>query len=152
MSTSASALFQSDTLVLSLRQINAKRKGKVVLIWGGSSSLGACGIQLVIGAGYDVATTASSRNLKYCKSLGAKYVFDHTKDTVVQDIIAALKGEEFGGVYCAIINAEVIKHCGQIASELGGHKFVATVLSPAMPLQEGLPSDMKTNNGKLTKS
>jgi NADPH:quinone reductase-like Zn-dependent oxidoreductase len=151
LSTTASALFQSDTLGLSLPEINIKPTSKVVLIWGGSSSLGACGIQLVIGAGYDVATTASSHNLEYCKSLGAKYVFDHTKATVVQDIVSALKGEEFGGAYCAIIDAEVIKQCGQIASELGGHKFVATVLPSAMPLQDGLPSDVKTSNGKLKK-
>ena len=70
----------------------------------------------------------------------------------MQDIVNALKGMEFGGAYCAIINAEVIKQCGQIASELGGHKFVATVLPPTIPLQDGLPSDVKTSNGKLKNS
>ena len=149
ISTAASALFQADTLALPHPQVNAKPTGKVVLVWGGTSSVGACAIQLVIGAGFDVATTASSHNLDYCKTLGAKYVFDHAKDSVVEDITTALKGVEFGGAFCAILNPVVIKQCAQIASELGGHKFVSTVLPNTMPLQDGLPSDVKTCNGEM---
>jgi NADPH:quinone reductase-like Zn-dependent oxidoreductase len=152
MATAASALFQADTLALRLPQVNPKPTGKVVLIWGGSSSVGACGIQLVVGAGFDVATTASSHNLDYCKTIGAKYVFDHAKDSVVEDITTALKGVDFGGVFCAIINPDVIIKCAQIASELGGNKFVSTVLPTTMPLQDGLPSDVKTSNGEMKNS
>lgn len=149
ISTAASALFQADTLALPCPQINPKPTGKVVLVWGGSSSVGACAIQLVLGAGFDVALTASSHNLEYCKTLGAKYVFDHAKDGVVEDIMTALKGLDFGGAFCAILNPDAIKQCAQVASELGGHKFVSTVLPPAMPLQDGLPSDVKTCNGEM---
>lgn len=149
ISTAASALFQSDTLGLTVPQIDAKPTGKVVLVWGGSSSLGAVAIQLVVGAGFDVATTASSQNLEYCKTLGAKYVFDHAKDNVVEDIVGTLKGMDFGGAFCAIMIPEVIRQCGQIASGLGGHKFVSTVLPPAMPLQDGLPDGVQTCNGEF---
>ena len=149
ISTAASALFQTDTLALPHPQINPKPTGKVVLVWGGTSSVGACAIQLVLGAGFDVATTASSHNLEYCKTLGAKYVFDHAKDSVVEDITTALKGVDFGGAFCAILQPDVIKQCGQIASELGGNKFVSTVLPTTMPLQDGLPSDVKTSNGEM---
>jgi NADPH:quinone reductase-like Zn-dependent oxidoreductase len=152
ISTAASALFQTDTLALPHPQVNPKPTGKVVLVWGGSSSVGACAIQLVVGAGFDVATTASSHNLEYCKTLGAKYVFDHAKDNVVEDITSALKGVDFGGAFCAIINSDVIKQCAQIASELGGNKFVSTVRPTTMPLQDGLPSDVKTSNGEMTNS
>jgi NADPH:quinone reductase-like Zn-dependent oxidoreductase len=108
ISTAASALFQTGTLALPHPQVNPKPTGKVVLVWGGSSSVGACAIQLVVGAGFDVATTASSHNLEYCKTLGAKYVFDHAKDSVVEDITTALKGVDFGGAFCAIRDSDVI--------------------------------------------
>ena len=153
ISTAASALFQSDTLALPLPHINPKPTGKVVLVWGGSSSLGACAIQLVRGAGYDVATTASSHNLEYCKAIGAKYAFDHTRESVVEDIITALKDVDFGGVLAATFMApEVTQQCGQVASKLGGHKFVATVLAPAMPLPDDLPQDVKFSKGEMSLS
>jgi NADPH:quinone reductase-like Zn-dependent oxidoreductase len=152
ISTAASALFQTDTLALPHPQVNPKPTAKVVLVWGGTSSVGACAIQLVVGAGFDVATTASSHNLEYCKTLGAEYVFDHAKDSVVEDITTALKGVDFGGAFCAIMNPDVIKQCAQIAGELGGNKFVSTVYATTMPLQDGLPSDVKTSNGEMTNS
>jgi NADPH:quinone reductase-like Zn-dependent oxidoreductase len=98
ISTAASALFQKDAHVLPHPQPNAKPTGKIVLVWGGGSSVGSCAIQLVKSVGFEVATTASSRNHDYCTSLGAKYVFDHTKASVVDDIVMALKGKNFGGV------------------------------------------------------
>jgi len=152
ISTAASGLFQSDTLALPLPRIDAKPTGKVVLVWGGSSSMGSCAIQLVVGAGFDVATTAGSKNLEYCKSLGAKYAFDHTKEDVVEEITTALKGVDFAGVFCAIMVPDVIKQCAQIASKLGGNKFVSTVLASTMPLQDGLPEDVKTSNGEMVPS
>jgi NADPH:quinone reductase-like Zn-dependent oxidoreductase len=152
ISTAASAIFQQDNLALQLPQINPNPTGKVVLVWGGSSSLGSCAIQLIGAAGYDVAATASSHNLDYCKSLGAKYVFDHAKEGVVEDIITALKGVESAGAFCAIMVPDVIKQCGKVVSELGGSKFVSTVYAPFMPLQDGLPSDVKTSNGKIENS
>ena len=149
ISTAASALFQTDTLALPHPQINPQPTGKVVLVWGGTSSVGACAIQLVVGAGFDVTTTAGSHNLEYCKTLGAKYVFDHTKDSVVEDITIALKDMDFGGAFCAIISSDVIKQCAQVVSQLGGNKFVSTVLPTGVPLQDGLPSDVKTSNGEM---
>lgn len=147
VSTSASALFQADTLGLQLAFSQGSR-GKVVLIWGGATSLGACAIQLVIAAGYDVATTSSTRNFDSMKSLGAKYVFDHAKADVVEDIIAGLKHLDFGGVYCAVLVPEAIKQCAEIASKLDGKKFVSTVLAPDMPLADNLPSDVQYSKGE----
>jgi len=147
VSTSASALFQADTLGLQLPSGQGSR-GKIVLIWGGATSLGACAIQLVIAAGYDVATTSSSRNFDSMKSLGAKHVFDHAKTDVGKDIIAELKHLDFGGAYCAVLVPDAIKQCAEIASKLGGRKFVSTVLAPAMPFPDDLPSDVKYSKGE----
>ena len=148
ISTAASALFQTDTLALPPPQLDPVPTGKVVLVWGGSSSIGACAIQLVVAAGFDVATTASSHNLEHCKALGAKYVFDYNKESVATDITTALRGMDFGGAFCAIIDSNVIKQCARIVTVLEGKKFVSTVLASIIPLQEGLPDDVKTSNGK----
>lgn len=151
ISTAAVGLFQTDTLALPHPQINPKPTSKVVLVWGGSSSVGACAIQLIAGAGFEVATTASSHNLEYCKTLGARYVFDYTKDSVVEEIVTTLNGIEFGGVFCAIIDSAVVKSCAHIADKLGGNKFVSTVLVDTMPLPDDLPSDVKTSKGETNK-
>jgi hypothetical protein len=66
--------------------------------------------------------------------------------------MTALKGVDFGGALCAIRDSDVIKQWAQIASELGGNKFVSTVRPTTMPLQDGLPGDVKTSNGEMTNS
>lgn len=151
ISTAASALFQKDAHALPHPQPNAKPTGKFVLVWGGGPSVGSCAIKLVKGAGFGVATTASSRNHDYCTSLGAEYVFDHTKASVVDDIVSALKGRDFAGVFNAIIGEETMAKCAQIASRLDGNHFVSTVYPSVMPIPDVLPSDVKASNCKNLK-
>ncbi len=72
LSTAACALFQKDQLALQYPSSPAaKSTGKTVLIWGGSTSVGANAIQLSIAAGYEVITTCSPRNFDFVKRLGA---------------------------------------------------------------------------------
>ena len=150
ISTAATALFQKDAHALSHPQIDAKPTGEVVLVWGGGSSVGSCAIQLLKGAGFQVAATASGLNQDYCTGLGAKYVFDYAKDNVVDDIVEALKGKRFGGVFSAIIGEEVMAKCGQIASRLDGNRFVSTVYPPGMAIPDVIPSNVKTSVCKET--
>ncbi len=151
ISTAATALFQKDAHALPHPALNAKPTGKVVLVWGGGSCVGSCAIQLVKGAGFDVATTASSGNHDYCTSLGADYVFDHTNAGVVDEIVSALSGKDFGGVFSAIIGEEVMAKCGQVASRLDGNHFVSTVYPPGMPIPDVLPSNVKASTCKKQK-
>ncbi|KAI9720998.1 MAG: hypothetical protein M1835_004011, partial [Candelina submexicana] len=46
---------------------------------------------IAIGAGYEVFTTASSKNFDFVKRLGASQAFDHRTPTIFQDMVAALK-------------------------------------------------------------
>jgi NADPH:quinone reductase-like Zn-dependent oxidoreductase len=162
ITTAASALFDKDHLGLPLPQLEPKSQGKVILIWGGSSSVGALAIQMAVAAGFDVATTASAHNLEFLRSLGAKYVFDRKSSTVVEDITTSLNDTEFGGcLVAAAFNSETfgnmslespeILQCGEIAKKLGGNMFVQTVKAPppAMALTKGLPEGVKTGNGQL---
>ena len=102
ISTAAAGLFQDDYLGLPLPVHDPKPTGKTVLIWGGSSSVGSSAIQLAVAAGVDVVTTASKRNHNYVSQLGAKSAYDQTSDSLVDDIVSALKGKDLIGVYDAI--------------------------------------------------
>jgi NADPH:quinone reductase-like Zn-dependent oxidoreductase len=148
ISTAAAGLFQKDTMALPYPQLKPEPTGKVLLVWGGSSSVGTCAIQLAKAAGFDVATTASSRNHEYCKSLGAAYVFDYTKDSVVDDIVSTLKGKDFAGVFDAVSKPDSLTMNVQIITRLGGPKLLQTVRSPRMPSPEGIPSDITVGKGK----
>jgi len=147
--TAAMAMFAKDQLALEhYPQLETlKSNGQVVLIWGGSSSVGSCGIQLAKAAGYEVAVTCSAHNLEYCKDAGADYVFDHKKESVVQDIVSALEGKSFAGVFDTVFPADTIVKSADIAHQLGGRKHVATVMIGLGPqvVPEGLPEDVTTS-------
>lgn len=139
--TAATSLFQKGNLRLPFPQLKPERTGKVLVVWGGSSSVGSCAIQMARAAGCDVATTCSERNSNYCRELGAEWVFDHGKEGVVEEIVKALEGKELLGVFDAVFAQ--IKECGEIARRLKGVKKVATVLvgPPAMVVPEGTVPD-----------
>ena len=92
LSTASCGLFQQDYLGLELpRPGKVIPKGRAVLIWGGSTSVGTSAIQLAAASGYDVITTCSPKNYDYCRSLGAKHCFDYNSPTAGQEILAALQ-------------------------------------------------------------
>lgn len=102
--------------------------GKTVLIWGGSSSVGATAIQLAVASGLDVIATASSSNHAFIRSIGAREVFDYKSPSVIEDIVAILKYSELVGIYDAIGNiisstllAAITKHLAQTITAVGVH-------------------------------
>ncbi|CAD0042387.1 unnamed protein product [Aureobasidium pullulans] len=119
---------------------DAVSSGKVILIWGGSSSVGSTAIQLAVASGVQVITTASKHNHDYCSKLGAKAVIDYNSSSVADDIVAAIKntGAEFAGIYDSISLPETFKHCFEVLQKAGGSKNMATVLPPP----EDKPSDL----------
>lgn len=126
VSTAAFSLFEKTALGLELPPVDgrpAEQKGKVLVIWGGSSSVGCCGIMLAKAAGYDVAAVASGKNQEFCKSVGADFVFDYTKDSVVEDVVGALKGMECVGAVSETWNIE----------EDGMKRWLIDCLTSSMP-------------------
>jgi NADPH:quinone reductase-like Zn-dependent oxidoreductase len=101
ITTSSFSLFGKDFLHLEYPKLGARKKGKSLLVWGGSSAAGSNAIQMARGAGYDVIATCSQRNFDYVKSLGAVKVFDYNSPTVVQDVAAELDKGECAGIYMA---------------------------------------------------
>lgn len=101
ITTSSFSLFGKDFLHLDYPKLGAPKKGKSVLVWGGSSGAGSNAVQMATGAGYDVITTCSPSNFDYAKDLGAVKVFDYKSPTVVEDIVAELDNGVCAGIYMA---------------------------------------------------
>ena len=132
LSTAACGLFQKDHLALQYPSATPKLTGKTLLIWGGSTSVGSNAIQLAVAAGYEVITTASSRNFDYVKKLGASQVFDYKSKTVIKDVINAFEGKTIAGALA--IGKGSAEYCVDIISACTGNKFVSTA-SPSVSFE-----------------
>jgi len=131
LSTAAAGLYQKQLLGLPYPTTEPKSHGKIILVWGGSSSVGTAVIQLAVASGLEVVSTASKRNFALLKELGAKHVLDYHEGTIVDNIVSLLKGSDIVGGFDAISTAETMKASADIIHRLGGGKL-ATVL-PAGP-------------------
>jgi NADPH:quinone reductase-like Zn-dependent oxidoreductase len=118
LSTAAAGLYLPEYLGLPLPSTAPKSTGKTVLIWGGSSSVGATAIQLAIASGLEVVATASSPNHAFVKFLGASFVFDYKSISAVEQIVARLQHSELVGVYDAIGEEKSFTPLKAIAKQL----------------------------------
>lgn len=152
LSTAAWALFTKETMALDLPPVDgsAASNGKVVVVWGGSSVVGSCAIQMAHLAGYTVIVTSSELNFEHCRSLGAEHVFDYKSPSVVDDIVAACKatGKECAGAFVAYYNNDSTIACSRIVSQLSGSKIVGTVVPPQHPAPEGVAEGVKITSSE----
>jgi NADPH:quinone reductase-like Zn-dependent oxidoreductase len=128
LTTAACGLFQSDLLALALPSADTRPRDQWVLIMGGATSVGSNAIQLAVGAGYSVVTTASPKNHDYVTSLGAAHAFDYNSPTLARDISAALRGKDVVGAFA--IGAGSAEACLDILPHCEGRQFVANCSSP----------------------
>lgn len=158
LSTAAQGLFAIDYLALppppaslSAKQPGSSSNKKAILVWGGSSSVGAVAVQLARASGVTVLATASARNLGALRSeLGADHVFDYKSASVVDDIVAAVKdlrdtrGVEFAGVFDAISEPEIFKGAlGPIFDRLEAEKLISAKKLVMVLWPSGLPDDVQ---------
>lgn len=139
LATAATALFVGEYLGLQLPTEPAQPStGKVLVVWGGSTSVGSNAIQLGVAAGYEVFTTASPKNFDYVKKLGASQAFDYKDEQVVEKMIDASKDKELAGAIAIGMNS--LHPCATILSKSKGAKFVADVMNPSVttPIPEEL--------------
>lgn len=131
-STAACGLFHADFLNLQLPTEPAQKlTGKVLLVWGGASSVGCNAIQLAVAAGYEVIATASPKNFELVKKLGASQVFDYHETTVLSKLLEATKNKSIIGAYDTVGGAV----CGasiEFVQKSEGTKHVVTVI-PGFP-------------------
>ncbi|KAL8747011.1 MAG: hypothetical protein Q9190_001051 [Brigantiaea leucoxantha] len=139
LATAASGLFFKGQLELAYPSMSPERIGKVVVIWGGASSVGSNAIQLAVAAGYDVITTASPKNFDFVKKLGATSAFDyHDTQKAVEGIVEALQGKATVGALEAIGLDSAVDACANILLRSEGRRLVACSRSPPENLPEGI--------------
>lgn len=152
VSTAAQGLFAKDYFALPAPSASSTEpSGSCILVWGGSSSVGAAAIQLAKASGVTVLTTASARNLDALKSeLGADHVFDYSSASVVEDIVGTVKhlntsqGLEFVGIFDAISEPEIFKEAlGPIFDRLESEKLVSAKKLAMVLWPSDLPSDVQ---------
>ncbi|EMC93484.1 hypothetical protein BAUCODRAFT_125342 [Baudoinia panamericana UAMH 10762] len=143
LDTAAVGLYSTGGAGLGLPfpSLTPKPSNKVIVVWGGSSSVGALAIQLAVASGAKVVTTSSSHNFDFCKSCGASETVDYKSSSVVEDVVSAVEklGGEFAGCYDAIsLPDQSYKYTIPIIEKLGGG-VLAVVLGPP----ENPPSSVK---------
>ncbi|KIW69992.1 hypothetical protein PV04_02304 [Phialophora macrospora] len=151
VSTAAAGLYLKGTLGLRYPALGSgsgsgsgsatkMKKSEVLLLWGGSSSVGSSVIQLAVASGYDVVTTASPANYAYAKSLGASLVLDYHNPDIVPILVALLKerGAAVAGAYDAIGADATVRQCAAVLHALGGGTVASVVSAP-----DDLPKGVK---------
>lgn len=149
VSTAAAALFQPRHLGMPLPGAAPSPTREVVLVWGGSTSVGSQAIQLAVAAGYDVISTASPRNFDHVRQLGAASVFDYRSPTVEADVRAALAGRRFAGAVA--IGQTGAPACVRIVGRSAGNRTVAIATPPVSftTLADGGLSERARVTGRL---
>ena len=135
LGTAASGLYGTANLGLAYPSPAPTPREEVVLVWGGSSSVGVNAIQLAVASGYVVISTASPRNADMLKRLGASEVFDHGRADIVDEIAAFLRGRRLAGVLHATGRVE---DSLAVAAGAEGVRKVAATLPPPEALPEGV--------------
>lgn len=132
--TAASALLLDNQLGLDARGLFAESqpKDETVLIWGGSTSVGTCAIQLATACGYRVITTASPANFDYVRNLGAEAVFDYQDARAAAQITQALSTPLAGTL---AIGTGSAGRCVEVLKRSSGVKRLAIASTP-VPLND----------------
>lgn len=133
INTAASCLFMDETLGLKAPSVDGIKVGRggILLVWGASSSVGSCGVQMATHAGYEVVGVASRRNHDMVQALGATMCFDQSDPDVVGDIVTYLSGKEVVGAYDAVSNDATLNTVCEILDNSRGRKLVASVMPGA---------------------
>lgn len=122
----------------------APKKGKKLLVYGGSSGVGGLFVKHAADAGYDVVTTSSPANKGFVQSLGAAAIIDHTQNQ--ERIVEGIKqyGPYEAGWFDSIGKPATTLIMAAYLSSTGGGKYftVQPPLGPDDPAHN-LPSNVE---------
>ncbi|KAJ4039707.1 hypothetical protein NW756_004317 [Fusarium oxysporum] len=127
------AFFSKDSL-----NIDRTQSDTVVLIWGGSSSVGQYAIQIAAIFGFKIVTTCSPHSFDLVRSLGASHVFDYNDSDVVKSIKDTAPSLRY--VFDTIGNKLSSTTASQAIDETGG---TLTTVRPDKSLTENVTKQTK---------
>jgi NADPH:quinone reductase-like Zn-dependent oxidoreductase len=130
--TALTCIFSPTTLNLDPPTSASKPgdKGKTLIIWGASSSVGSCGVQLATQAGYEVIGVASKKNHEFVKSLGAVAMFDQSDPEIVQGILSAVDSKHVVAAYDATTNQQSVEALCEVLSKSNAEQQKICVVLP----------------------
>jgi NADPH:quinone reductase-like Zn-dependent oxidoreductase len=135
LSTAATGMFQQDHLGLAMPSADPVDRSEMVLVWGGSTSVGSNAIQLARNAGYRVVATASPHNFDYLRSLGAAEAVDRRSPTAVDEIVDRIGHSRLAGTLA--IGSGSLPKAIAIAARTTGSKRVASARPALLARIEG---------------
>jgi NADPH:quinone reductase-like Zn-dependent oxidoreductase len=135
LGTASVGLYGKTNLALPGPSHSPAARDEVVLVWGGSSSVGCNAIQLAVASGYRCITVASARHGDMLKKLGASDVFDYASPSLVDELITALRGSRLAGTLHATGD---IADCFAVVGASQGVRRVAATLTPPEERPEGV--------------
>ncbi|OQD73361.1 hypothetical protein PENDEC_c015G04747 [Penicillium decumbens] len=123
------------------REMTMAKEG--ILVWGGSSSMGAFAIQGAKVSGYTVYATASSQHHEYLKGLGASRVFDYKSEDVLSEIVNAAR--EDGLVFKIGYHATGSQQLSvDVLDALRGGEKVKLAIAPIVDTTVKVPEGVET--------
>ena len=138
VNTAALGLFGDKNMNLPLPSITPKQSDDVLVVYGGSTSVGGTAIQLGKAAGVTVVATASQGNHEYCYALGADFMFDYKDKDWVSQAASHLRGKHVVGIYDSISKPATLDMLQSLKSQLGSSALVVTTRPPP----EGVAANM----------
>ncbi|KAJ6186446.1 hypothetical protein N7519_007747 [Penicillium mononematosum] len=98
-SAAAAALFSKSHLGLDLPSVPFKPPGDkfVLVLGGGTTSVGCSAVQLAVAAGFRVIATALPKDFDYTHGIGATLLVDCSSPTLVDDLTQELSGKQVVG-------------------------------------------------------
>lgn len=130
VTTAASCLYGPEMLDLHYPPSKAG-DGKTLLVWGASSSVGCCGVQLAVAAGYEVFAIASRQNHDELKLVGAAECFDYHDIDLVMRVVDNLSGKNVVGALDAISSDDTLHALCEILHKSEGRKFISSIMPGA---------------------
>lgn len=130
--TAACALYEPEQLGLAVpTPTGSAQTGQVVIVWGGSTSVGCNAIQLAVASGYEVITTCSPRNYALVKGLGASQAFDYNDSNTINKMVQYLKDKTVAGALSIGYGSALA--CISILKKSQGRKRLAMISYPGPP-------------------
>ncbi|CZT40458.1 related to C.carbonum toxD gene [Rhynchosporium secalis] len=113
-----------------------------LLVWGGSSTIGAYTIQIAKKHGFNVVTTCTPHNFDVVKKHGATYIFDYNDPKVVENIAKVVPDLAYG--FDCIGNSTSSTLSGQAMGSKEGS--VICTVRPGKANTENDPSNVKVTD------